>query len=113
MPRPVSPDIVSKGVAPYARAILILLIALFAEAAVAHAQAPDAQSKRAEAAPHCIPSFPFQDGWWGADAAFSIPLPDGRSVWIFGDTLYGDHRVVTGNDPRMVRNTIGISRCSE
>lgn len=50
--------------------------------------------------------------WLGADAAYSVPLPDGRSVWIFGDTLYGDKRVVTGEEPRMVRNSIGVSKCS-
>jgi hypothetical protein len=60
----------------------------------------------------CVPSFPLQSPWLGADAAYSIPLPDGRSVWIFGDTLYGDKRVVNGNDPRMVRNSIGISDCA-
>ncbi len=60
----------------------------------------------------CTPSFPFKELWWGADAAYSIPLPDGRSVWIFGDTLYGEKRVVEGNEPRMVRNSIGISTCN-
>jgi hypothetical protein len=25
--------------------------------------------------------------WGGADVAASVPLPDGRSVWLFGDTL--------------------------
>jgi hypothetical protein len=61
----------------------------------------------------CTPSFPFKESWWGADAAYSIPLPDGRSVWIFGDTLYGDKRAVEGNEPRMVRNSIGISTCDD
>ncbi len=67
----------------------------------------------AETSRPCTPNFPFQDGWWGADAAYSIPLADGRSVWIFGDTLYGEKRVVEGNQPRMVRNSIGVSRCSQ
>jgi hypothetical protein len=61
----------------------------------------------------CTPDFPLKDGWWGADAAYSIPLPDGRSVWMFGDTLYGDRRLVVGKDPRMVRNSIGISSCDD
>jgi hypothetical protein len=61
----------------------------------------------------CAPSFPFKDSWWGADAAYSIPLPDGRSVWIFGDTLYGDRRFVEGSDPRMVRNSIAVSTCDD
>lgn len=65
----------------------------------------------AAAAEKCTPEFPLKNGWLGADAAYSIPLPDGRDVWIFGDTLYGDRRVVIDSEPRMVRNSIGISRC--
>jgi len=61
----------------------------------------------------CTPNFPLKDGWLGADAAYSIPLPDGRDIWIFGDTLYGKHRVVTNGDPRMVRNSLGISTCKD
>ncbi|HEX4008029.1 MAG TPA: DUF4185 domain-containing protein [Acidobacteriaceae bacterium] len=80
----------------------------------------------------CTPEFPLQqgiaDGWLGADAAYSIPLNTGyslqlndshslslhggRDVWIFGDTLYGEHRVVQGTTPQMVRNSIGISTCA-
>jgi len=63
----------------------------------------------------CTPQFPLQagqhDGWLGADAAYSIPLPSGLDAWIFGDTLYGRHRAVHGNAPVMVHNTIGISTC--
>jgi hypothetical protein len=62
---------------------------------------------------NCVPSFPFQQEWQGADAAYSIPLQDGRVAWIFGDTLYGDARLVTGEEPRMVHNTIGISTCKD
>ena len=61
----------------------------------------------------CEPSFPFAQGWLGADAAYSIPLTDGRDLWIFGDTLYGDERKVVGDEPRMVRNTVGISTCKD
>lgn len=63
----------------------------------------------------CTPEFKLEDGkvlgWLGADAAYSIPLSDGRDVWIFGDTLYGKQRVVKDNSPLMVRNSIGISTC--
>lgn len=63
----------------------------------------------------CTPRFPLQvgqaDGWLGADAAYSIPQPNGADVWIFGDTLYGTRRVVRHNVPVMVHNTIGISTC--
>lgn len=59
----------------------------------------------------CTPSFSLQPPWLGADAAYSIPLPDGRDVWIFGDTLYGEKRLVKGEEPDMVHNSIGISTC--
>jgi hypothetical protein len=83
---------------------LVLLVAC--HCALAHA-----------AKPPCTPEFPLQhgtaQGWLGADAAYSIPLPDGRDVWIFGDTFYGEHRVVHHNIPTMVRNSIGISTCDK
>ncbi|HEX6880292.1 MAG TPA: DUF4185 domain-containing protein [Terriglobales bacterium] len=60
----------------------------------------------------CTPNFPFKQGWLGADDAYSIPFPDGRVVWIFGDTLIGKKRVVIGNEPKMVRNSIGVSTCN-
>lgn len=79
---------------------------LFAFTCAAHALTPHSA---------CTPSFSLEHGkplgWLGADAAYSIPLPDGRDVWIFGDTLYGEHRVVNGNQPQMVRNSIGVSTC--
>jgi hypothetical protein len=59
-----------------------------------------------------MPEFPLDAGWQGADAAYSIQLPDGRDIWIFGDTLYGTVRgVLQGSDPLMVRNSIGIAAC--
>jgi hypothetical protein len=62
-------------------------------------------------AKECVPSFPPQGEWLGADAAYSIPISGGRVVWIFGDTLYGKERVVKGDVPRMVRNSVGVSTC--
>jgi len=67
------------------------------------------------AASPCTPEFPLQhgmaQGWLGADAAYSIPLSDGRDVWIFGDTLFGEQRAIHGDIPTMVRNSIGVSTC--
>jgi Domain of unknown function (DUF4185) len=59
----------------------------------------------------CTPSFSLKAPWQGADAAYSIPLQDGRVLWIFGDTLYGQKRAVSGNEPQMVHNSLGISTC--
>jgi hypothetical protein len=85
------------------RIVSVLALFLFLCAAGLHAQ------EKAD----CTPNFPFKESWWGADAAYSIPLLDGRSIWIFGDTLYGDRRTVQGSEPRMVRNSIGVSTCDD
>ena len=69
----------------------------------------------ANATPMCNPQFSLQTGqktgWLGADVAFSIPLQDGRDLWIFGDTLYGEKRTIVSGTPPMVRNSIGVSSC--
>jgi hypothetical protein len=31
-------------------------------------------------------------GWTGGDATYSIPLPDGRTLWLFGDSFIGTVR---------------------
>ena len=88
------------------RAVIVLFCGIAPAAIIAQAEPASAP---------CTPKFPLEhnqiDGWLGADAAYSIPLPDGRDVWIFGDTLYGKKRVVRDGTPQMVRNSIGISTC--
>lgn len=34
----------------------------------------------------------YGNGWTGADATYSTPLPDGRILWMFGDTFLGTVR---------------------
>jgi len=61
--------------------------------------------------------------WLGADVASSVPLADGRIVWIFGDTLLGsvrsdcpapldycDRDVREGEADGMIASSIGIMR---
>lgn len=67
-----SEDIVRQVIRVYLPGILILLLVLFADPVVVHAE-----PVRAETTARCLPSFPFRDGWLGADAAYSIPLSDG------------------------------------
>jgi hypothetical protein len=86
--------------------LLLVVIAIFLCTARAYGSATPC---KAAFAPETGKRF----GWQGADAAYSIPLPDGRDAWIFGDTLYGTHRVVDGNNPLMVHNSLGISTCSD
>ncbi len=89
------------------RIVIVIVIAFFMLSCTASLRA--LEKSRTD----CIPSFPFEKSWWGGDAAYSIPLPDGRSVWVFGDTLYGERRMMEGSDPRMVRNSIAVSTCDD
>jgi len=50
------------------------------------------------------------DGWTGGDGTVSILLPDGRTVWLFGDTLLG---TVSADDKRpadtpFIRNSMVV-----
>ncbi len=49
-------------------------------------------------------------GWSGADGTYSVPLPDGRTLWLFGDTFFG--RVLPGGkrspETFMARNSIAL-----
>ncbi len=59
-----------------------------------------------------LPSFPYESGWLGADAAYSIPLGSGKSLWLFGDTFVGARAARTrAQRTGMPRNSIGISQC--
>lgn len=54
-------------------------------------------------------AFTRTDGWTGADGAASVPLPGGRTLWLFGDTFIGpviDGRHAQGTT--MVNNTVAV-----
>ena len=61
----------------------------------------------------CTPSFPYAHGWLGADAAYSIPLENHRTLWLFGDTFVSTHRTQTRTraGSSMIANSIAISSC--
>ena len=67
------------------------------------------------ASDECVPpeKLPYKQGWLGGDGAYSIPLSDGRTLWLFGDTFISDDpnqregRLVFG----FIRSTIGVSTC--
>jgi hypothetical protein len=46
--------------------------------------------------------------WMGADAALSIPLGNGRTVWLFGDTFVATTDAHVRSESAMVRNTVAI-----
>jgi hypothetical protein len=63
----------------------------------------------------CLPDFPDQDGWYGADGAYSIALDEERTLWLFGDTFAEDD---AGRKDRVgmdiiMGNTLAISTCAK
>jgi hypothetical protein len=60
----------------------------------------------------CAPIFPYKEGWLGGDAAFSILLPGGRSLWLFGDSFVGSANPTSRQGSKMVRNAIALSVCA-
>lgn len=60
-----------------------------------------------------MPAFPYAEGWLGGDAAYSVPLRDGRSVWLFGDTFIGAGDQQTRKNSRLIHNSIAVSDCDD
>ena len=56
----------------------------------------------------CNRLFTREDGWTGADIATSLPLSDGRVLWLFGDTWFGKVRHGRHTDSTMVHSTVAI-----
>jgi hypothetical protein len=56
--------------------------------------------------------FPYQEGWLGADGAYSIPTGPGSSLWIFADTFVGPVNATSRKQSTaFLHNTIAFSRC--
>jgi hypothetical protein len=60
--------------------------------------------------------FPKGDGFTGSDGTYSVQLPDGRTLWIFGDTFIGnvtpDNRRIKTN-PSYIRNSFVLFEGNE
>jgi hypothetical protein len=57
--------------------------------------------------------FPYQQGWLGADGAYSIPIGTGQSLWIFADTFVGAANATSRTQANgFIHNSIAISTCS-
>ena len=46
--------------------------------------------------------------WLGADAALSVPLASGRTLWLFGDTFIAESNAHVRSESKMVSNTVAI-----
>jgi hypothetical protein len=57
--------------------------------------------------------FPCQQGWLGADGAYSVPLGNGTSLWIFADTFVGPATATSRTQSNgFIHNSIAISTCA-
>ena len=57
--------------------------------------------------------FPYQQGWLGADGAYSIPIGTGQSLWIFADTFIGASNATSRTQATgFIHNSIAISSCT-
>ncbi|HZZ39299.1 MAG TPA: hypothetical protein VFE06_09215 [Acidobacteriaceae bacterium] len=64
-------------------------------------------------APTISSGFPYQQGWLGADGAYSVPLGNRRSLWFFDDSFIGAADQTSRLQPtRFIHNSIGISNCN-
>ena len=64
---------------------------------------------------HCASAayFPCQQGWLGADGAYSVPLGNGTSLWIFADTFVGPSSATSRTQANgFIHNSIAVSTCS-
>lgn len=64
---------------------------------------------------HALPApewerlFQRQRGWVGSDCAYSVPLSDGRTLWLFGDTWWGQvHGGKRVNSTLVMGNSIAV-----
>src|SRR5438876_6968550 len=48
--------------------------------------------------------------WLGADGAYTVPLGDGRILWLFGDTFVAKTERHLRSESKMVRNTVAVQR---
>jgi len=54
--------------------------------------------------------FERQEGWTGADGAYTVKLSENRILWLFGDTWYGEIRDGRHEHAVIINNSIAIQR---
>ncbi len=62
----------------------------------------------AQAWPEADALFHQDPRWLGADAAFTVPLGDGRVLWLFGDAFVATTPANVRSQSKMVRNTVAV-----
>src|SRR6188472_3899097 len=59
--------------------------------------------------------FRRSSGWTGGDATISIPLPDGRTIWLFGDSYINNYNAADNTLPCLfqVRNCFTVQDAND
>jgi hypothetical protein len=58
--------------------------------------------------PELDAKFQRTESWVGGDGAFSVPVSDKRTLWLFSDTWVGSIRDGKRKDVTMVNNSVGV-----
>ena len=95
------------------RRLLLLVSVAGTSAALAFCGAGKAVSVNSGASNHPRAFFPYEQGWLGADSAYSIALGSGKSLWLLGDTFVGPPNTTSRkHSTGFIHNSIAISKCS-
>jgi hypothetical protein len=54
--------------------------------------------------------FDREEGWTGADGAYSVALPENKTLWLFGDTWIGKIRDGRHVDAVLINNSLAIQQ---
>ncbi len=74
------------------------------------AAAPAQPPPRAVQWPEADVLFRRDPRWLGGDAAYSVPLNDGRILWLFGDTLIARSDRNSRAESALIHNSVAIQR---
>lgn len=90
-------------------AVAAVVLALTASLLVVPYAAASGEPTTAEPLPDYDALFHHETGWTGADANVSVDLGNDRTLWLWGDTFYGD--IVDGRRCVCItRNSISLQR---
>jgi hypothetical protein len=63
---------------------------------------------RVEVLPRYDALFENKNGWTGADGAYSVALADAITLWLFGDTWFGEIRNGKHVNATIINNTVAV-----
>jgi hypothetical protein len=95
--------------APVATVVAVLTAAAIPTGSGA-GRSRDTNAVRASQWPQADALFHRDPRWLGSDADYSVPLRDGRILWLFNDTLVATTPRHVRSEAAFVRNTVAIER---